>query len=95
MLSKMKNQATGAILAPGTVEVPASERINALSEQVNNLQRRYYRALAPDCEVRTASDRWHLRAVATACFGLVFPPLFIVTALCVYQAKKCRKGGEA
>lgn len=92
----MKNQATGAISAPAEpAKVSASERINALSEQVNHLQRRYYRALAPDCTVRTASDRWHLRAVAASCLGFVFPPLFIAAALCVYQARKCRKGGEA
>lgn len=24
--------------------------------------------------------------------GFIFPPLFVVTALCVYKAKKCRKG---
>ena len=90
----MKNQATGALTAPGTVEVPVSHTVQALSEQVNHLQHRYYRALAPDCEVRTASDRWHLRAVATACFGLVFPPLFIVTAWCVYKAKQCQEGGN-
>ncbi len=53
----MKNQATGALTAPGTVEVPVSHTVQALSEQVNHLQHRYYRALAPDCEVRTASDR--------------------------------------
>ncbi len=46
-------------LSQGTLNVPASgiptvgESVNALTEQVNNLQRRYYRALAPDCEVQT------------------------------------------
>lgn len=87
-------------LTIGTPSVPASgiptvsETVNALTEQVNNLQRRYYRALAPDCEVKTEADRWYLYAIASASFGLLFPPLLIVTALCVYKAKKCRKGGE-
>lgn len=90
----MKNQATGALTAPQSAKASASHTVQALSEQVNNLMRRYYRALAPDCEIRTESDRWHLRAVATASFGLVFPPLFIVTAWCVYKAKKCQKGGD-
>ena len=56
-------------LTQGTLNVPASgiptvgESVNALTEQVNNLQRRYYRALAPDCEVRSSSDRWNLAAI--------------------------------
>ena len=46
-------------LTSGTLNVPASgvpavgESVNALTEQVNNLQRKYYRALAPDCEKNT------------------------------------------
>ena len=89
----MKNQ------IPGTLNVPASgiptvgESVNALTEQVNNLQRRYYRALAPDCEVKTEADHWCFRAILWACAGMVFPPLVVVTALCVYKAKKCQKGG--
>lgn len=71
----------------------AKQSVNALTEQVNDLQKRYYRSLAPDCEPRTASDRWYLAAIATACAGLVFPPAFIATAVCVYKAKK--KGGKA
>lgn len=87
-------------LIVGTSSVPSShiavgESVNALTEQVNNLQRRYYRSLAPDCELRTASDRWYLGAILSICLGFVFPPLFAATALCVYKAKKCRKGGEA
>ena len=86
---------------PGTLNVPASgiptvgEPVNALNEQVNNLQHRYYRSLAPDCELRGSSDRWYFGAILSICIGLVFPPLFVVTALYVYKAKKCRKGGEA
>lgn len=92
--SYMKNQ------IPGTLNVPASgiptvgESVNALTEQVNNLQRRYYRALAPDCEIKTAADKWYFRAIGWTCASLVFPPLVIAVALCVYKAKKCLKGGE-
>ena len=71
------------------------ESASALTERVNNLQRRYYRSLAPDCELRNASDRWYFGAILSICLGFVFPPLFAATALCVYKAKKCRKGGEA
>lgn len=85
---------------PGTLNVPVSgiptvgEPVNALTEQVNNLQRRYYRSMAPDCELHSSSDRWYFGAILATCIGLVFPPLFAVTALCVYKAKKCRKGGK-
>lgn len=87
-------------LIVGTPSVPSShitvsENVSALTERVNNLQRRYYRSLAPDCELSTSSDRWYLGAILSICLGLVFPPLFAATALCVYKAKKCRKGGEA
>ncbi|MDO4165242.1 MAG: hypothetical protein Q4D56_12810 [Bacteroides sp.] len=86
MLTKMKE------LTIDTRTVSTNENVNALTEQVNDLQKRYYRSLAPDCEVRTAADRWYLTAIATACAGLVFPPAFIATAVCVYRAKK--KGGK-
>lgn len=48
-------------LTIGTQSVPAprtsvGESVNALTEQVNNLQRKYYRALAPDLEIKTESD---------------------------------------
>ena len=88
-------------LSQGTLNVPASgiptvgESVNALTEQVNNLQRRYYRALAPDCEVKTASDKWYFRAIGWACAAMFIPPLVVVSGWCVYKAKKCRKGGEA
>ena len=91
---------TMKIQTSGTLNVPASgipavgESVNALTEQVNNLQRRYYRSLASDCEVKTEADRWYLRAIGWTCASLVFPPLVIAVALCVYKAKKCRKGGE-
>lgn len=91
----MKNQATGALIAPEPAGVNVSENLKALNEQVSNLQRKYYRALAPDLEVKTEADKWYLRAIGWTCASLVFPPLVIAVALCVYKAKKCRKGGEA
>lgn len=90
----MKTQSSGTLNVPTPGIPTVSESANALTEQVNNLQRRYYRALAPDCELRSSSDRWYFSAIFSACIGLIFPPLFVVTALCVYKAKKCRKGGE-
>nr|DAK66305.1 MAG TPA: dystroglycan [Caudoviricetes sp.] len=50
--------------------------------------------MAPDCDLHSSSDRWYFGAILATCIGLVFPPLFAVTALCVYKAKKCRKGGK-
>ena len=43
-------------LTIGTQSVPAprtsvGESVNALTEQVNNIQRRYYRSMSPDCEL--------------------------------------------
>lgn len=90
----MRNQTSGTLNVPASGIPTASETINALTEQVNNLQRRYYRALAPDLEVKTEADKWYFRAIGWACAGLLFPPLFAISALCVYKAKKCRKGGE-
>lgn len=90
----MKNQTSGALYAPQSTGVSVPESVKALNEQVNNLQRRYYRSMAPDCELHSSSDRWYFGAILATCIGLVFPPLFAVTALCVYKAKKCRKGGK-
>lgn len=91
----MKNQTSGALIAPELAGVHVSENLKALNEQVNNIQRRYYRSMAPDCELNSSSDRWYFGAILSICIGLVFPTLFVVSALCVYKAKKCRKGGEA
>ena len=45
----MKNQTSGALIAPEPAGVNVSENLKALNEQMNNLQHKYYRALAPDC----------------------------------------------
>lgn len=91
----MKNQISGTLNVPASGIPTVGESVNALTEQVNNLQRRYYRALAPDCEIKTEADCWYFRAIVWACAAMVFPPLLAAAALCVYKAKKCRKGGEA
>lgn len=50
------------------------------------------RIIPDDCRIRTAADYHETIAVIIACFGLMYPPLFAVTAWCVWQAKK--GGGE-
>lgn len=90
----MKNQLSGTLNVPASGIPTVGESVNALTEQVNDLQSRYYRSLAPDNELSCTSDYWYLGAILSTCIGFIFPPLFAVTALCVYKAKKCRKGGE-
>jgi hypothetical protein len=89
----MKNQNSSTLNVPVSSIPTVGQSVNALTEQVNNLQRKYYRALAPDCEIKTVADKWYFRAIGWTCASLVFPPLVVVTALCVYKAKKCQKGG--
>ena len=79
---------TPVVSAP---DINVASNVKALTEQVNNLQSRYS-ALASDCEVRTISDRWYFRAIGFTSFGLIFFPLLLVAAYCVYRAKKCQKG---
>ena len=89
----MKTQTinTPVVSAP---DIHVAGNVKALTEQVNNLQSRYYSVLAPDCEVRTTSDRWYFRAIGFTCFGLIFFPPLLVAAYCVYQEKTRQKGGE-
>lgn len=89
----MKSLTTGTSIVPASGIPAVGESVNALTEQVNNLQHRYYRSMAPDCEIKTEADRWYLRAIGWACAGILFPPLLTIATLCVYKAKKCRKGG--
>lgn len=90
----MKNQFSGTLNVPAP-RTSVSESVNALTEQVNDLQRRYYRSMAPDCELRSSSDRWYFGAILSFCIGFVFPPALLGLAYCVVKAKKCQKGGEA
>lgn len=83
------------ILNTSTVSAPdinVASNVKALTEQVNNLQSRYYSTLAPDCEIRTTSDRWYFRTIGFTSLGLIFPPFLLVAIYCVYRAKKCQKG---
>ena len=89
----MKNQVSGTLNVPASGIPAVGESVNALTEKDNDLQIRYYRSLAPDCELRTTSDKWYFAAILFTCIGFIFPPSFAVTALCVYKAKKCQKGG--
>lgn len=89
----MKSQTSGTLNVPAP-GIDVVSNVNALTEQVSNLQHRYYSSLAPDCKLRSSSDRWYFGAILSTCIGFIFPPLFAVTALCVYKAKKCRKGGK-
>ena len=59
----MRNQTSGTLNVPASGIPAVGESVNALTEQVNNLQRKYYRALAPDCELRSSSDRWYFGAI--------------------------------
>ena len=93
----MKTQSLGTtyVPQPSASWLPAAaETVKALIGRVDNLHSRCLRRLGLDCEVRTQSDRWYLRAMTAASIGMAFPPLLIVTAVCVYKAKKCREGGE-
>ena len=71
----MKNQTSGALIAPEPAGIRVSENLKALNEQVSNIQCRYYRVLAPDCEIKTEADCWYFRAIVWACAAMVFPPL--------------------
>ncbi|MDY5433700.1 hypothetical protein [Bacteroides pyogenes] len=76
-------------LTLGTHQVPASdEKASALTERVNNLQHRYYRSLAPDCEVKTSSDAYYVSAIACICLTFIFPPCVLAAGYCLYKAKK-------
>jgi hypothetical protein len=54
---------SGVLYVPQSSGVNIPERVNALNEQVNNLQSRYYRSLAPDCELQGSSGRWYFGAI--------------------------------
>ena len=70
----MKNQTSGALIAPEPAGIRVSENLKALNEQVSNIQCRYYRVLAPDCEIKTEADCWYFRAIVWACAAMVFLP---------------------
>ena len=86
-------------LTIGTQSVPAprtsvGESVNALTEQVNNLQRRYYRSMTSDCELRSTSDRWYIVTIACTCATFICPPCILVAVYCYIMARKSKKGGS-
>ena len=76
----------------GTTYVP-SFRTNGIN--VNTLQERYFRELKKECAINSASDAYYVSAIACFCLTFIFPPAVIGAALCVYRAKKCKKGGKS
>ena len=84
-------------LTIGTQSVPAphisvGESVNALTEQVNNLQRKYYRALLPTAKSRPKLTNGISVPSAGRAPAWCFPPLVIAVALCVYKQRSAGKG---
>lgn len=90
----MRNQTSGVLYAPQSTGLNVPEPVNALTEQVNNLQRRYYRSLAPDCEVKTKIDKWYNATIASLCATFIFPPCIIVVVYCYFKTRKKQEGGK-
>ena len=53
-----------------------------------------YTSLEKECSINSASDAYYLSAIAWFCLTFIFPPAVIGAAICVYRAKKVRKGGR-
>lgn len=49
--------------------------------------------LPEECRIRNRSDFYYVTAIAFVCGTLLFSPLIVGALVCVYKAKKCRKGG--
>lgn len=89
----MKTQLSGTLNVPASGIPAVGEPVNALTEQVNNLQRRYYRSLASDCEAKTKIDKWYIATIASLCATFIFPLCIIVVLYCYFKARKNKKGG--
>ena len=63
----MKNQTSGALIAPEPAGIRVSENLKALNEQVSNIQCRYYRVLAPRLRNK---DRSRLLVLPCHCLGM-------------------------
>ena len=74
----------------GTSYVPS---FRTGSTDVNTIQHRYFQELEKECSINSASDAYYLSAIARFCLTFIFPPAVIGAAVCVYRAKKVRKGG--
>lgn len=75
----------------GTSYVPSFRTGNT---DVNTIQHRYFQELEKDCSITSASDAYYVSAIAWLCLTFIFPPSVIGVAICVYRAKKARKGGR-
>ena len=75
----------------GTSYVPS---FRTGSTDVNTIQHRYFQDLEKDCSVTSVSDAYYLSAIAWFCLTFIFPLAVIGAAVCVYRAKKERKGGR-
>lgn len=64
------------------VSIPSAQA----ESRENDLLQQYINAT--HCSVSTPQDRMYFTAIAFVCLGLMFPPLFIGAAVCVYKAKK-------
>ena len=64
------------------------------STDVNTIQHRYFQELEKECSINSASDAYYLSAIVWFCLTFIFPPAVIGAAVCVYRAKKVRKGGR-
>lgn len=78
-------------LQSGTSYVPS---FRTGSTDVNTIQQRYFQELEKDCSVNSTSDAYYLSAIAWFSLTFIFPPAVIGAVVCVYRAKKARKGGR-
>ena len=78
-------------LQSGTSYVPS---FRTGSTDVNTIQHRYFQELKQECAINSVSDAYYFSAIACICLTFIFPPAVIGVAVCVYRAKKARKGGN-
>lgn len=71
-----------------------SQSISAIFSKVRAVVHEARLAIAPEITIETEADRHYFHAVGWASAGIVFPPLLLVAALCVYKAKQSEKGGK-
>ena len=75
----------------GTSYVPS---FRTGSTDVNTIQHRYFQEPKQECTVCSISGAYYLSAIAWFCLTFIFPLAVIGAAVCVYRAKKERKGGR-
>ena len=75
----------------GTSYVPS---FRTGSTDVNTIQHRYFQEPKHECTVCSTSGAYYLSAIACFCLTFIYPPAVIGAVICVYRAKKARKGGR-